>query len=73
MNERTMTHIIPISMTTYAAPEGVRLELVDKVRGTYGCILFGNDSLKLAGDLIRGYIAHCFMWLREKINPFSSK
>lgn len=73
MNGEVMTHIVPIRTRTFAAPEGVRLELDDDTRGTYGVIMISNDSLLIGLDLIKTYFIHCFLWIREKINPFSSK
>lgn len=74
MNGEVMTHIVPVRTRTFAAAEGVRLELDDDIRGgTYGVILLSNDSLLIGLDLIKTYFIHCFLWIREKINPFSSK
>ena len=73
MATEVITNVTPVSTATYAAPAGVRLEVEDEIRGTYNILFYGKDSLRLGLDLLRAYLAHCRLWLREKFTPFSSR
>lgn len=63
------TRIAWSSLNTYSASGGVRLELVDDIRGKYHVLFFGKEALVLGLSLIAAYFAHCAFWWKDIIIP----
>ena len=73
MADQWETRIVCSTVSTYSVSEGVRLELVDEIRGKYKVAFFGNDSLMLGLSLITAYFVHCVLWWRDRIIPLNNR